>query len=111
MVQVRIFGKDGCKKCVVAKETIGNHLGLEFQYMEIDGLLKGSAPEDWRSIGYHSIMAAYTFYESLPLVQVNNEEITEYPAAIKRLKAILKEQSAETEAVPAIEEMELAAAG
>jgi len=88
MAQVKIYGKEGCGKCEAAKKTIGERMGTPFDYMDIENLLAGVAPDDWREQNYHDIMAAYTYLDTLPLVQVDNEEITTYPKAVKRLKEL-----------------------
>ena len=58
MPTVQIFGKKNCGKCEKAKETIGQRLGLNFEYMDISDTLKGKVPDNWREGDYCDALAA-----------------------------------------------------
>lgn len=95
---IRVFGKVGCGKCDSCKKNLGR-LGLLFESIDITEWLDGSPPGNWQERNLHNVLAAYYHLEDLPLLQINDEEITSYPAGMRRIKMMLKEATQEVVAV------------
>lgn len=91
---IRVFGKAGCGLCEAAKDKL-QRLGFDFESLELN---KFTDPhEGWREDDSVSVLSAYTLLEKLPVLQVGRE-FMDYPSAMRRLKALQREEQVKTAA-------------
>jgi len=85
---IEIFSKNGCGKCVAAKEKL-DRMGFEYKAHNL-GYHTTYHPE-WRTDGSVDATAASNFFKDLPLLKINDKWYN-YTQAMKELKRIKNEQ-------------------
>ena len=87
---IRIYSKDGCKKCEAAK---GKLTRMGFPYEEHDLEYHVEPHDGWRDDGSVAVMAAHSMMDTLPLIQLD-EDFHDYPSAMRKLKSLRHEAKA-----------------
>jgi glutaredoxin len=83
-VQISVFSKAGCGKCVAAKEKLKK---MGFQYKEYDVDYAANPHDGWRDDESTDVLAAYTLMDTLPIIRVG-EDYYDYSGAMKQLKRL-----------------------
>ena len=78
-MQIAIYGKAGCKKCLAAKNKL-EIMGLPFSSYDLFDY-----PPDWRDKGLSMAMAEYQLTDTLPVIRIDDQYMG-YPPAMKILK-------------------------
>ena len=81
---IRVFSKKNWGICEAAKEKLKV---MGFEYEEHDLTYHVELHDGWRNDDSADVMAAYSMYDTMPLIQLENE-FHDYPGAMRQLKRI-----------------------
>lgn len=79
---ISVYSKDGCGKCVAAKDKL-NKMGYDYKEYNLEDFTVYH--EGWRNDVSVPLMAAYSDMDTLPIISINDDYMN-YPSAMKRLK-------------------------
>lgn len=83
-MEIVVFGKKGCQLCEAAKKKLAL---MDLPYDEHDLGWHTTPHDGWRQDFTVELMTAYTLYNTLPLIRIN-DQVYDYPSAMRAIKQL-----------------------
>lgn len=81
-MEIILYGKEDCSLCDAAKDKL-HRMGLDFDFRNFDNVASIDNPDKKER---RLVMVAWSFYETLPILDIGELVLKNYPEAMKALK-------------------------